>query len=222
MGLIGLVLVEDKEDLNLQGYRDVRGVLSYTVSFEIEGFYSPGKWIADQTNRDYNSLRPFAKNHYVYARSAFTLIWRYFEDWAMHNYLRGQIANNNLLPSEEYGVGGSNTVRGYKERIVNGDNAFIWNFEMRTPAFSILRTFSGWTNCNDECLFLLFFDYGWENVHHKVEGQTKSYYLASVGPGVRYNINPYIQFKADWGFQLHHLPFEGPHRRLHFSLVAGY
>ena len=79
----------------------------YTVSFEIEGFYSPGKWIADQTNRDYNSLRPFAKNHYVYARSAFTLIWRYFEDWAMHNYLRGQIANKNLLPSEEYGVGGS-------------------------------------------------------------------------------------------------------------------
>src|SRR3990167_9557212 len=33
--LKGLVLVEDKEDLNLQGYHDVRGVLSYHVSLPV-------------------------------------------------------------------------------------------------------------------------------------------------------------------------------------------
>ena len=192
------------------------------LSFEIEGFWSPGKWISDQTNADYQSLRPFAKNQYVYARCAFTAIWRYHKEWSMHHYLRGQWASNNLLPSEEYGVGGYNTVRGYKERIINGDNAFIWNFEMRTPPVSILNALAGWKKFNDEFQVLVFFDYGWAGVKRAAPDQEKTEYLASLGPGVRYHVIPYLTFRADWGFQLHNLHIGGPHQRLHFALIVGY
>ncbi|MCP5505392.1 MAG: ShlB/FhaC/HecB family hemolysin secretion/activation protein [Chlamydiales bacterium] len=193
-----------------------------SLSFEVEGFYSPGKWISDQTNKDYQSLRPFAKNQYVYARTALSLIYTFYKEWTLHNTFRGQIASNNLLPSEEYGVGGWNTVRGYKERIVNGDQVFIWNIELRTPPVSILNPLAGYKKFNDTFQFLLFFDYGLSSVRRTAPGQPKTSYLTSIGPGVRYNVIPYLTFRADWGFQLHNLHLGGPYQRLHFSLSVGY
>ncbi|NGX51302.1 MAG: Heme/hemopexin transporter protein HuxB [Chlamydiae bacterium] len=193
-----------------------------SISFEIEGFWSPGEWVADQSNSDYRSLRPFARNHYIYARSAATLIWRYYKEWSMHQILRGQVANINLLPSEEYGVGGYNTVRGYKERVVNGDNVVIWNFEMRTPPLQLIKYLIKRCTLADELQFLLFYDYGLAVVKSTAPGQKKIEYLMSIGPGVRYNIGPYLTFRTDWGFQLHDLNLGGPNQRLHFSLIVGY
>ncbi|MBI3211119.1 MAG: ShlB/FhaC/HecB family hemolysin secretion/activation protein [Simkania negevensis] len=193
-----------------------------TTSFEIEGFYSPGQWIADQSNHNYSSLRPFAKNKYLYARCAFTLIGHFYKRWSIHNYLRGQIASINLLPSEEYGIGGMTTVRGYKERVINGDNAFIWNVELRTPLLSPLNALAGHKKFRDSMQFLLFFDYGWEEVKKKAIGQMKSQHLMSIGPGMRYDIVPYLTFRADFGFQLHNIDLGGPFKRLHFSLILGY
>jgi len=193
-----------------------------SISFEVEGFWSPGKWIADQTKKDYQSLRPFANNRYMYARSAATIIWRYHKQWAMHNTLRGQIASINLLPSEEYGVGGYNTVRGYKERLINGDNVFIWNFEMRSPPTNVIKCLLKNSKVKDELQLLLFFDYGLAGVKQPISGQNKTEYLMSAGPGIRYSIVPYLTFRSDWGFQLHHLNLSGPNQRLHFALILGY
>jgi hemolysin activation/secretion protein len=218
------VISEDNVNLTqaMLGYNLGYEISPLTLSFEIEGFYSPGRWIADQTDADYQSLRPFAKNTYVYARIATTFIWRYYKEWAMHHYFRGQLASINLLPSEEYGVGGYNNVRGYKERIVNGDNVFIWNFEMRTPTFHILKYLIGKKKFKDELQFLAFFDYGLAGVKQTVPDQSKTTYLASIGPGIRYNVVPYLTFRADWGFQLHYLDLGGPHQHLHFALILGY
>lgn len=197
-----------------------------TLSFEIEGFYSPGQWVADQSNADYQSLRSYSKNDYVYARSAFVLIWDFYQKWTFHTTLRWQLASINLLPSEEYGVGGYNTVRGYKERIVNGDNVFILNLEVRTPPVSIFNPLAGYKKFHDEFVFLVFFDYGFQQVKRPVTDQNKTNNLASIGPGVRYQVTPYLTFRADWGFQLHRITDPsvsgGPHQRLSFSLVAGY
>ena len=197
-----------------------------TLSFEIEGFYSPGQWVADQSNADYHSLRSFSKNDYVYTRSAFVLIWDFYQKWTFHTTVRWQLASINLLPSEEYGVGGYNTVRGYKERVVNGDNVFILNFEVHTPPVSIFNPLAGYKKFHDEFVFLIFFDYGFQEVKRPVTDQHKTNDLVSIGPGVRYQVAPYLTFRADWGFQLHRLTDPsvsgGPHQRLSFSLVAGY
>lgn len=223
---LGGVPVISESNVNLTQFQ-LGYNLGYTthpisLSFEVEGFWSPGKWISDQTNRDYQSLRPFAKNQYVYARTALSLIYKFYQEWALHHTFRGQIASNNLLPSEEYGVGGWNTVRGYKERIVNGDQVFIWNVELRTPPVSILNSLAGYKKFNDTFQFLLFFDYAFSGVRQPAPHQPKTSYLTSIGPGVRYNVIPYLTFRADWGFQLHNLHLGGPTQRLHFSLSVGY
>ncbi len=223
---LGGIPVISQNNVNLTqlmlGYNLGYEIKPVSISWEIEGFWSPGKWISDQTNADYQSLRPFAKSQYAYARTALTFVWRFYKKWAIHNYFRGQIAKVNLLPSEEYGVGGYNTVRGYKERIVNGDNIFIWNLEFRTPPVSILNALAGWKKFNDEFQFLLFYDYGLSGVKRAVPGQPKTDYLMSIGPGIRYNVIPYLTLRGDWGFQLHNLHLGGPYQRLHFSLVIGY
>lgn len=223
---LGGIPVISQKNVNLTqlmvGYNLGYEIKPLTLSWEIEGFWSPGTWIADQTNADYQALRPFAKKNYLYARTALTCIWRFYNEWSMHNYFRGQVATTNLLPSEEYGVGGTYTVRGYKERIVNGDNIFVWNFELRTPPISILNILAGWSKFNDDFQLLAFFDYAFTGVNHRAPMQDKTEYLMSVGPGVRYNVSPYLTFRADWGFQLHNLHLGGPYQRVHFALVAGY
>lgn len=207
--------------LNL-GYHLGYTIQALKVTFDVDGFWSPGQWIADQTNKDYASLRPFAKVQYVYTRGTLALVYSIFKEWNLRTYFRGQWASVNLLPSEEYGVGGLDTVRGYKERIVNGDNVFIWNLEMHTPSLSLLNPLSGWNKFNDAFSALVFFDYGLSAVNRTVPGQEKTTFLMSIGPGVRYTVNPYVNLRADWGFQLHNLHLGGPYQRLSFSLVIGY
>lgn len=198
-----------------------------TTSLEVEGFWSPTDWIADQSAENYGLIRYMARAHYLYFRPTFSLIWRFWRDFSIYNALRGQYANRNLLPSEEYGVGGYNTVRGYKERAINGDNAFIWNFELRTPRVrvidNILHRKGPGKTFPDEIQFLVFFDLGWAGLHKPAEFEPRSQHAIGFGPGVRYNIIPYLTFRADYGVQLYNIPdHSGPHHRLHFTLIAGY
>ncbi len=191
--------------------------------FEVEGFVSPGKWIGDQSNSDFQSLRPYAKNRYIYLRSTFKYSWKFYRNFLFSSIFRGQIASNNLLPSEEYGLGGYDTVRGYKERVFNGDNAFVFNLEIFSPKISFLQFFRK-NSIKDEFQLLVFFDFGWVNKHKVGEGEEKQKTLMSVGPGVRYQILPYLIAKADWGFQM--IPFtshgNNPKQRLNFSLILAY
>ncbi len=191
------------------------------TTFEVEGFVSPFKWLPDQTNADYQSLRPFAKNKYVYGRGSFSLVY-HFHRWFYYNiFLRGQAASTNLLPSEEYGVGGYDTVRGYKERAANGDYAFIANFELLNSPFPFSKVFG--IECNTDALqFLVFGDYGAAFVNKAAVSQKKNQHLYSVGPGLRYRIGPYASLRLDWGFQLHPITDDSPRQRVHFQAIASY
>jgi len=191
------------------------------LSWEIEAFISPGEWVSDQSNDRYQLLRPGAKNQYVYFRTSFTYEWDFYKGTNLRTFLRGQYASQNLLPSEEYGLGGYDTVRGYKERVVNMDNAIIWNLELHSPILSFWNMFRS----IDKLEFLAFFDLAWGNVHKEELGESKEETLMSIGPGVRYTIGPYFMVKADYGFQLKDLDSAGldsPSRRLHFSALIGF
>lgn len=205
------------------GYKNRRII----TSLELEGFWSPTDWVADQSQSNYTSIRPYANAAYFYFRSTYSLIIRLPKDVSIYNAFRGQYSNRNLLPSEEYGVGGYNTVRGYKEREINGDNAFLWNFELRSPQIRILdhllRRKESRKSIPDALQLLLFFDLGWVGLHKTENYEPRNQHALSFGPGVRYSVTPYLNFRADYGQQLRNIPnHSGPHHRLHFSLIAGY
>lgn len=191
------------------------------ATWEAECFASPWTWLPDQSNAVYQTLRPLAKSKYVYGRTAFTLT-HFFSSWAQYSvFLRGQVASANLLPSEEFGVGGYDTVRGYPERAVNGDNVFVGNFELSSTPFALSRCV-GIRHGQDKMRLLVFFDYGLAAIHKGSKGQQMSQYLYSVGPGLRYQVRSYLTARVDWGFQLHQIAPKTPSQKVHFQLVGSF
>lgn len=199
------------------GYQDKKWV----TTFEFETFFSPFRWLPDQSNATYETLRPKAKCQYIYCRSSFSAI-RHFDPWLQLNlFIRGQASSANLLPSEEYGMGGYDTVRGYQEREANGDNALNTNFDISSHPFALSRLL-GYKNGKDRMQVLAFFDFGLASIHERSRGQKKNQYLYSAGPGLRYQIQTHLNARLDWGIQLHHITPQTPHQRLHFQFIGSF
>lgn len=188
------------------------------ISFFTDVFGSPGGMMPDQTKADYNSLRKGASPRYLYGRLAFIEIFYLPKKFSIMTTLKGQLATNALLPSEQYGIGGFDTVRGYEERILNGDDALQANVEFRSPA---LRAFD--RKCSRDALqFLVFGDYGFVHNYQPTSGEPGHAFIASAGPGLRYNMDPYINIRLDWGIKLHKIQNDPSFSRLHFSVTMGY
>jgi hemolysin activation/secretion protein len=199
------------------GYNLGYEVPRWKVSFTWENFISPASWLPDQSRARYNDLRAFARPQYYYTRATFMPIYRHDWGWSAHLTMRGQGSTANLLSSEQYGIGGYNTVRGYEERLFNGDSALNINAEIRTPSWKLF-----WRKKQFDVLQLLaFYDYGRIWIHKQMIGEPASEGIDSVGGGVRYMIDQYLTARCDIGYAL--CKIEGqPRWRSHFSIVASY
>jgi hypothetical protein len=71
----------------------------------------------------------------------------------------GQFADARLLPTEQFGLGGYDTVRGYNERVVDGDDGWLLVNEIRTPHIP-LGNLTARTDGRDWLQGLIFCDYG--------------------------------------------------------------
>ena len=78
------------------------------------------------------------------------------------------------------------------------------NLEFWTPPGSVFKIF-GNQEVEDRLQFLAFWDYGSVGYSDPLPGRVQ-YWLMSVGPGLRYNIDRYVNVQFDWGFQLHQAP----------------
>lgn len=215
-------------------YQSQPGCNVIFLNLELVG--QPGGYLPHMKDFEYQTLRPFAKNVYLYGRGAFEYTHRFArKEFSLINRIGGQASTANLLPSEEFGLGGADTVRGYKERIVNGDDAIAANLEFRWDAFCFLRKKIECPTCCDpkEQIYqrrklgdlfslLAFIDYGFTHVHKNSSLEQTCAYLLSAGPGVRYVFDQYVQARLDWGIQLHKIEAESFGSRLHFSLVGSY
>lgn len=66
--------------------------------------------------------------------------WRYSADinvpaagWDYSAHVRGQYSKDALIPGEQFGLGGLNSVRGFLDREVSGDYGYSWNLEAKAP-----------------------------------------------------------------------------------------
>lgn len=196
---------------------------TYRLDFNGNAYWSPGKWLADQTNAAYESLRPGAKNHWFYFQGSFVYLQRLPKSFSFSLTARGQFSSEPLLPSEQFGLGGYDTVRGYDQREVNKDDALFLSGEARSPALSILRKVKPSWKLADALQFLVFLDYGWGIDIDTLPGEKKSNYLLGTGPGLRYTIEPYLTVRFDWGIKLHkEAGYGGGNTMIHFNITASY
>ncbi len=214
-------------------YTDVdQFVLSYQASYRDDygstdasatGFWSPGGISNYNNDADYNMQRLGARANYAYGQFTLDRVTRLPYDFSWT--VRGEVqqADASLLPSEQFGLGGYQTVRGYDEREANGDNGYLISTEIATPPVSIAQLF-GNSTIKDQLQFLGFVDYGGTTLHQVTPEDVKpNVNLLGVGPGLRYVITPYVSIRFDYGFQMIHTGLDNLHgSRAHLGVVVSY
>ncbi|MGE0198320.1 MAG: ShlB/FhaC/HecB family hemolysin secretion/activation protein [Simkaniaceae bacterium] len=194
----------------------------YRIDFTGTLYYSPGKWISDQEDSNFSSLRPGAKNHWVYFLGSLSYLQRLPKSFSFYFLSQGQLSSQNLLPSEQFGLGGYDTVRGYDQREVSAENGILLSGELRSPALPVLHYFKAIKKV-DAIQFLVFLDYGWARYKKTIPFESKSQYLLGVGPGLRYTLEPYLTARLDWGIKLHkQARYGGGDTMVHFSVTGSF
>ena len=184
------------------GYEFEYTLPHHQTTFHIELFGSFAKWLPHQSIAAYSELRAHAKPRYVYSTVALGYIYTFSNKYALSGLFRAQATPNVLIPSQQFSLGGFNTVRGYEENVFISDNGVLANFEVRTRPFTLIKRW------NDDLTFIAFMDYGWGYNYRAFDGIKSAAILWGVGPGFRYNIGPYLRVRVDYGFKLHHVSFD--------------
>ncbi len=186
---------------------------------------SPARMLPHQTNADYNNLRQGATPQYAYSKLALALEQEFYNDWSLFFQGRGQYAFADLIPSEQFSLGGYSTVRGYDEKVVSGDHAVCGNLELRTPEFTVAGIWL--PKFADKLNFLGFVDGGYAWFRSQVADAPIKQGLLSFGPGVRYSVASYFTSRLDMGFPIFQVEKDNgqkenlnPH--IHFSASLNY
>lgn len=183
------------------------------TSLNLSLYWSPGGLTSNNSDVQFQAARQGSTTSYFYGRGT---IGRKFDlPFDMLFQMRGTIqwANENLLASEQLGLGGYDTVRGYSERIARGDLGFFAQLELYSPPLHPLRSLAkrwpdrwvGKDNSDDELRFLVFFDYGQADVVNFTAAEPGGITMMSAGVGLRYRFNRSLTLRADYGVQLEKL-----------------
>lgn len=186
-------------------------------------FQSLGNLLPHETSTAYNAFTTAAVPFYFYMKFLLNYHYRspYLGLWVQG---RAQKAFEQLLQTEQFALGGYDTVRGYFEREFLADSALLLNVELRAPGLSLFQL-SGNRHVKDELIFLAFCDYGMGTNLYPILGQPhRNETLASVGAGARWMVRSNLSARLDYGFRiLKHLP-EGNTAlgRLHFGGMCSF
>jgi hemolysin activation/secretion protein len=123
-----------------------------------------------------------------------------------------QVADRAMLPLEQFGLGGVDSVRGYRQDALLADNGLFASAEARFPIAKFAK---------DSSLQITpFVDFGtvWNKSSEKLARTT----LLSTGVGLRYQFSNQLTTKVEWGIPL--ISLEGSKRTwqengIYFSVV---
>lgn len=179
-------------------------------------YFSPFEWVPDQSNADFSSLRPGAENRWIYGILDFHLNRPLCWGSSIDFYAKGEASSTPLLPSEQLGLGGYDSVRGYDERQFNADSGLQMSIEWRSPRFLQNKAKTSGS------YFILFLDSGFGCEYTFIPEVRHFEYLIGTGPGFRY-FSRFIQARVDWGIKLHRQDnFTGGASMVQFSVIGSY
>ncbi|MGK7895909.1 MAG: ShlB/FhaC/HecB family hemolysin secretion/activation protein [Xenococcus sp. (in: cyanobacteria)] len=127
-----------------------------------------------------------------------------------------QIATTDLVPVEEFRIGGANSVRGYRQDLALADSGLTAGAEMRIPLLRV-RKMNG--------IFHLtpFVDLG--TIWNTSDVEIDTDFLAAVGLGLNFSAGNGFNARIDWGIPLVDVEKRGDSLQedgIHFSLDFGF
>ncbi len=113
----------------------------------------------------------------------------------IYGQVQGQVATEPLVDSEQFSGGGLDTVRGYLESEVLGDNALIGSLELRSPSLPKVAKIDEWRVYG-------FLEGGSLTLNDPLPEQQSRFDLASIGAGSRLRFLNYLNGSLDAGIPL--------------------
>lgn len=155
-----------------------------------------------RTNFDFARLQKVAGDSYLLMRCA------------------SQMASDTLPISEQFSVGGADSVRGYPEAELLGDSGFIGSFELRMPPPVIADTTAPLVNkkYRDMVQLVGFIDYGKSVLKNPLAGESKSSDISGGGFGTRFNLGGDLYLRLEMGFPFE-TPADGSNSRFYFKAL---
>jgi len=169
-------------------YAGTRAVVGTTTNFSISAVHNiPGG--EHGSSQDFHAARLGSNPNYNLIRYNALFAHAFPGDWQVRFLLNGQVTNDALIASEQFGVGGAGSVRGFLERELMNDEGRTTNLEFYTPNL-----------CSDnlQCRLLSFYDTGYLSRNKAVPGEEIQQSVGSVGLGFRVNFAPNWSAQADW------------------------
>ena len=109
--------------------------------------------------------------------------------WALIGRLNAQYTSYALIPGEQFGVGGLNSVRGIDERELTGDRGLFLSLEVMSPPLA-----------ENAPRILGFVDTGRVSRVEILPGEVTSQSVVTVGAGLRWAWRRRINFSLDYGY----------------------
>ena len=133
-------------------------------------FISPGDMFSDNVDRNFAASRFGSSADYMYTRFELARHTQLPAAMSWVTDLTFQYANDNLLGSEQMGIGGYRTVRGYDDYEVPADVGLYLRNEIRSGGYSVLERIANraWF---DRFQALVFMDYGIAKSKERLPGE---------------------------------------------------
>jgi hemolysin activation/secretion protein len=154
----------------------------------------PYTWDGRDTEDNFNQARSGASRDYNLVRYGAEASGTLSGDWQLRALVNGQYTDDQLVPGEQFGLGGARSVRGFIERATSGDQGYSATVEAYTPDLA------GFAKVNAfQARLLAFYDWGEAADQEPLPGEAHSARIASFGPGLRITDGKRFAIAADLG-----------------------
>jgi hemolysin activation/secretion protein len=198
------------------------GATTFVSPGNINSRNSDEQFQPSRTFENFHVGRPGASARYISQTVSLQRLQPLGKSWDIFSRFSGQVTSTNLISNEQLVIGGSNTVRGFEENIMAGDQGFVLNTDLEAPSIErkvVIR--KNPTILGARCV--AFYDFGEVWVKHTSAFDPANKPLASAGLGLRMSIPNYFSLNLDYGWQITRLPTPvGRHARGHIKVVLAF
>ncbi len=156
---------------------------------------SPGGLDGSNTDSAFRAARQGATARYAYLQLAAQRAFALGGGFTLSGRGTFQWTPNTLLPSEEMGLGGESSVRGYEPYVVLGDRGWNVQAELRAPALPF-----GASSAAAQPFVFVDAGHVWNRIDQPAEASHGS--LVSIGAGLRFQWSRFVDVRCTYGVPL--------------------
>lgn len=145
----------------------------------------------------FDAQRFDAKSNFIYFRGDLSRTQDLPKDVQLFGKVQGQVSDEPLVSSEEFSGGGLESVRGYLESEVLGDNGLIGSVELRSPSLTPWLFSKPADAAINEWRFYLFAEGGELSINDPLPQQQSQFDLWSAGVGTRIKLLNHLNGSVD-------------------------